>query len=78
MNAAIMTQVGLGVLLFTLIILALVGVILAARSKLVASGDVTILLNDEKELHVPVGSKLMNGLAEAGVFVASACGGGGT
>jgi Na+-transporting NADH:ubiquinone oxidoreductase subunit F len=78
MNAAALTQVGLGVLLFTLIILTLVGVILAARSKLVAAGNVTILLNDEKELQVPVGGKLMNALADAGVFVPSACGGGGT
>ena len=78
MNAASLTQVGLGVLLFTLIILALVGVILAARSKLVAEGNVTILLNDEKELQVPVGGKLMNALADAGIFVPSACGGGGT
>lgn len=78
MNAAALTQVGLGVVLFTLIILALVGVILAARSKLVADGNVTILLNDEKELQVPVGGKLMNALAEADIFVPSACGGGGT
>ncbi len=78
MNAAALTQVGLGVLLFTLIILALVGVILAARSKLVAAGNVTILLNDEKELQVPVGGKLMNALADADIFVPSACGGGGT
>jgi Na+-transporting NADH:ubiquinone oxidoreductase subunit F len=73
-----MLQVGLGVVLFTLIILALVGVILAARSKLVSTGNVTILLNDEKEIKLPVGGKLMSGLADAGVFVASACGGGGT
>ncbi|MGB5410552.1 MAG: NADH:ubiquinone reductase (Na(+)-transporting) subunit F [Woeseiaceae bacterium] len=78
MNAAALTQVGLGVLLFTLIILTLVGVILAARSKLVAAGNVTILLNDEKELQVPVGGKLMNALADADIFVPSACGGGGT
>ena len=78
MNAAALIQVGLGVLLFTLIILALVGVILAARSKLVAAGNVTILLNDEKELQVPVGGKLMNALADADIFVPSACGGGGT
>jgi Na+-transporting NADH:ubiquinone oxidoreductase subunit F len=78
MNAAAMTQVGLGVLLFTLIILTLVAVILAARSKLVADGSVMILLNDEKELRIPVGGKLMNALADAGIFVPSACGGGGT
>jgi Na+-transporting NADH:ubiquinone oxidoreductase subunit F len=78
MNASVVLQVGLGVIFFTLIILTLVAVILAARSKLVSSGNVKVLLNDEKELAVPVGVKLMSGLADAGVFVPSACGGGGT
>ena len=78
MNASVMLQVGLGVVFFTLIILILVAVIMAARSKLVSSGNVAILLNDEKELAMPVGVKLMNGLADAGIFVPSACGGGGT
>ncbi len=78
MNASVVLQVGLGVVFFTLIILILVTVILAARSKLVSSGNVAILLNDEKELAMPVGVKLMSGLADAGIFVPSACGGGGT
>ncbi len=78
MNASVVLQVGLGVVFFTLIILILVAVILAARSKLVSSGNVTVLLNDEKELAMPVGVKLMSGLADAGIFIPSACGGGGT
>ncbi len=78
MSASVMLQVGLGVVFFTLIILILVAVILAARSKLVSSGNVSILLNEEKELAMPVGVKLMSGLADAGIFVPSACGGGGT
>ena len=76
--ATVLTQVGLGVFLFTAIILLLVFVILLARSKLVAAGDVTVLVNGDRELSVPVGSKLMQALADAGIFVASACGGGGT
>ena len=71
-------EVGLGVLLFTLIVLILVAVILAARSRLVAEGSVTVTINGDKELHIPVGGKLMNGLADAGLFIPSACGGGGT
>ncbi len=78
MNASVMLQVGLGVVFFTAIILLLVAVILAARSRLVSSGNVPILLNDEKELAMPVGVKLMSGLADAGIFIPSACGGGGT
>jgi len=71
-------ELGLGVAFFTGIVLILVFVILAARSRLVASGDVTVTVNDDRELHIPVGTKLMNGLADEGLFVASACGGGGT
>jgi Na+-transporting NADH:ubiquinone oxidoreductase subunit F len=71
-------EVGLGVGLFTGIILLLVLVILFARSKLVASGAVKVLVNEERELQMSPGVKLMNGLADANLFVASACGGGGT
>ncbi len=72
------TQVGLGIGLFTTIVLVLVGIILAARSRLVATGFVDVLVNDERHIQMPVGSKLMQGLASEGIFVASACGGGGT
>lgn len=68
----------LGVTLFTGIILALVAVILFARSKLVASGAVEILINDERKIKAPAGSKLLAALADENLFVASACGGGGT
>ena len=67
-----------GVTLFTAVILALVAVILFARSKLVASGEVEILINDERTIHVPAGGKLLGALAAENLFVASACGGGGT
>jgi len=78
MDASTIFEVGLGVVLFTLIILVLVFVILAARSKLVASGDIELTINDDKKLKVPGGGKLMNALADAGIFIPSACGGGGT
>lgn len=77
-DSAILVEVGLGVGLFTTIILVLVFVILAARSKLVSSGTVKIMVNDDRELQLPVGVKLMQGLADADLFVPSACGGGGT
>lgn len=77
-DTAVMTEVGMGVGLFTTIILILVFVILAARTKLVASGKVKVVVNDDRELRLPVGVKLMQGLADADLFVPSACGGGGT
>ena len=71
-------QILLGIFLFTSIVLSLVFIILYARSKLVASGNVTLNINKEREIEVPVGSKLLNALSDSGLFVASACGGGGT
>jgi Na+-transporting NADH:ubiquinone oxidoreductase subunit F len=71
-------EIVLGVLLFTAIVVALVLLILSARSRLVATGTVDILINDEKTIKAPVGSKLLGALANANLFVASACGGGGT
>ncbi|MEZ5476272.1 MAG: NADH:ubiquinone reductase (Na(+)-transporting) subunit F [Thiolinea sp.] len=73
-----MTTVLLGVLLFTLIVLGLVAVILFARSKLVATGNVDILINGEQTFSVAPGGKLLGALADKGLFVSSACGGGGT
>jgi Na+-transporting NADH:ubiquinone oxidoreductase subunit F len=73
-----MSEILIGVSMFTMVVLALVGLILVAKSKLVASGDVKILVNDEKELIVPAGDKLLGVLANQGIFVSSACGGGGT
>lgn len=73
-----MLEIALGVIFFTVIVIALVFLIIGAKSKLVASGDVEILINDEKKIHVPVGSKLLTALADNQLFVSSACGGGGT
>ncbi len=70
----------LGVVLFTVIVLALVVLILLAKSKLVTSGEATVIINDdpEKAVKIPIGSKLLFGLADQKVFVPSACGGQGT
>ncbi|MEO0443185.1 MAG: NADH:ubiquinone reductase (Na(+)-transporting) subunit F [Pseudomonadota bacterium] len=68
----------LGVAMFTAVVLALVMVILSARAKLVNTGDVTITVNNEKKITVPAGGKLLGTLADAGLFLPSACGGGGS
>ena len=73
-----METVVLGVVMFTAIVLAMVTVILFARSRLVATGTVKIEINEERVIEAPVGGKLLGALAEAKLFVASACGGGGT
>ncbi|MEM7254278.1 MAG: NADH:ubiquinone reductase (Na(+)-transporting) subunit F [Pseudomonadota bacterium] len=73
-----MLEWSLGVTFFTLIVLCLVAVILFARSRLVASGNVDILINGERTISVRPGSKLLGALAGEKLFVSSACGGGGT
>jgi len=73
-------EIILGVSMFTAIVLALVLVILFAKSKLVSSGDVTIAINGdpEKSVTTAAGGKLLGALADQGIFIPSACGGGGT
>ncbi len=71
-------EILLGVGMFTAVVLALVAFILAAREKLVSTGLVTIDVNGEKDITVPSGDKLLLTLSNAGLFLASACGGGGT
>ena len=70
----------LGVLSFTGVVLLLVAIIIAARSQLVSSGDVTIEINGDSSnpIVVPSGNKLLQTLAENKIFLSSACGGGGT
>lgn len=67
-----------GVGMFTAIVLALVLVIIYARSLLVNSGEVSIVINGEKTITVPAGGKLLQTLSDSNIFLASACGGGGT
>jgi Na+-transporting NADH:ubiquinone oxidoreductase subunit F len=73
-------EITLGVLMFTAVVLLLVAVILVARAQLVSSGAVTISINDdpEKSITVAAGGKLLQTLSDQGIFLASACGGGGT
>ncbi|PJC86061.1 NADH:ubiquinone reductase (Na(+)-transporting) subunit F [Vibrio sp. HA2012] len=75
-----MQSIILGVVMFTVIVLALVLIILLAKSKLVPSGDVTITVNGdpEKSFTTSPGSKLLGAMAGNGIFVSSACGGGGS
>ncbi len=68
----------LSVVMFLAVMLILVGVLLYARSKLVPSGPVKITINEEKELEVNAGSTLLSTLSEEGIYLPSACGGGGT
>ena len=75
-----LVEISAGVGMFTVVVLALVAIILGARSRLVVSGDVSITINDDPDHSVitTAGGKLLNVLADNKIFVSSACGGGGT
>jgi len=70
----------LGVVAFTLVMLTLVGVLLAARAILVPAGPVQIVINggSEHDLTPRAGSTLLDTLGRVGIFLPSACGGRGT
>ena len=75
-----MTTIFFGVLGFTVVIVALVLVLMAAKAKLVPSGEVTIDLNGDPDqtIHCKSGNTLLNTLAERKIFIPSACGGKGS
>ena len=75
---SVLIEIILGVLLFSGIVVSLSLVILVARSRLVPSGNVHMLVNDERELDVGVGDKLLGTLSGAGLYLPSGCGGKGT
>lgn len=69
----------ISVVAFLIVILVLVALLLFAKKKLMPSGNVTISINDgEKEIVCEPGGSLLSTLADKGIFLPSACGGGGS
>ena len=73
-TTAILYAVGV----FLAVILLLVVILLVAKKYLVASGDVKVTINGDKQYTVPSGGTLLSTLGEAGVHLPSACGGKGS
>ena len=73
-----MQEIILSVILFTSILLLLALLILRVRARLVPQGDLSINVNGKRDITVQAGGRLLNTLTDAGIFVPSACGGGGT
>ncbi len=67
----------ISVAVFVLVMILLVVVLLYARQKLTPQGDVTLKIND-REMVVSPGSSLLSTMSNNGIFLPSACGGGGT
>ncbi|NND94934.1 MAG: NADH:ubiquinone reductase (Na(+)-transporting) subunit F [Flavobacteriales bacterium] len=72
------STVVIAVIVFLLAILLLVSVLLFAKAKLSPSGPVTLTINEEKKIEVQGGDTLLTTLSNNGIFLPSACGGGGT
>ena len=60
------------------IVLTLTAILLLAKTFLVSSGKVKITINGDKIIEVDGGSTLLTTLGNEGIFLPSACGGGGT
>lgn len=75
-----METILLGVGVFLIIVIALVVVLMAARSKLVSTGEVNIIINGDTDnpLKAKAGGSLLGTLAAQKIFIPSACGGKGT
>lgn len=75
-----MLTIVVGVVTFVVLVLLMVAVLMGAKARLVQSGNVLIVVNDDptKSLHVKSGSTLLSTLAEQKIFVPSACGGKGS
>ncbi|TNE76203.1 MAG: NADH:ubiquinone reductase (Na(+)-transporting) subunit F [Bacteroidetes bacterium] len=71
--------VGITVAAFLLVVLLLVGMLLFVKAKLSPSGKIKIDINHgERVIEVDGGSTLLSTLGNNGIFLPSACGGGGT
>ena len=70
----------IGVVALVVVVLALVSVLMFAESKLVQKGKVKLLINgdESKSPEVDAGGTLLSALSGQGIFLPSACGGGGT
>ncbi len=79
LNAIMWNSVLAASLIFLVITVVLVVVLLVAKHWLVASGDVTISINNgSKTLNAQSGKSLLTTLSENGVHLSSACGGKGS
>ncbi len=73
-----MNEIYFGVICFLGIQLILVTLIVVAKKTLLPGGEITIAINDEKKFSTSPGGKLLTTLADQGIFLSSACGGGGS
>lgn len=70
--------IAVSAIVFLLITLILVVALLYAKAKLVPSGNVKVVVNEEKQFDAPIGGTVLGTLQSQGIFLSSACGGSGS
>jgi len=73
-----MNEIYYGVSFFLAIQFLLVTIIIVAKKTLLPSGEITIRINEDKNLQADPGGKLLTTLSDKGIILSSACGGGGS
>lgn len=66
------------VLVFGGVVVGLVALLMVARKQLVAEGEVTLHLNEGRDVKVAPNQSVLSALSSQGIFLPSACGGKGT
>jgi Na+-transporting NADH:ubiquinone oxidoreductase subunit F len=69
---------GLAIAVFLLVVLTLTSMLLFAKAKLSPKGKIKIIINGDTTLEVDGGGTLLSTLGTNGIYLPSACGGGGT
>ena len=73
-----MNEIILGSVVFTTIIVGLTSLVMCARAILLPAVDVTVTVNDSRELAGKTGQKLLGVLSSSNILLPSTCGGAGT
>ncbi len=73
-----MSDIFLGIVLFTLIVMSLILMVMAARSFILQQVEVTITINEDQKIQSLSGQKLLNALHDNNILIPSACAGAGT
>jgi len=68
----------ISVIVFLVVVLTLTALLLFVKAKLSPAGKIKITINGDKVIEVDGGNTLLATLASQGIFLPSACGGGGT
>ncbi len=75
---SVLSYIIITIVVFLIVVLSLTFLLLFAKAKLMPSGKVKITINGDHTFEVDGGSTLLTTLSNQGIFLPSACGGGGT